>query len=136
MDPVLYRSLMQLIEYKGNVEEDFGANFTIQDDSTGVSKTVELMPGGKNVNVTNNNRSRYVFLTAQYRLDTQIKRQCQAFLAGFTSIIQLHWISMFDVVSMTFISLALYQKLTFFSIDLLLDLERIAIVDFGSSRRD
>lgn len=42
-------------------------------------KVEELKPGGSNIPVTSVNRIEYIHLTADYRLNRQIRAQCNAF---------------------------------------------------------
>lgn len=63
----------------------------------------ELIPGGKDIPVTNENRIRYIYLVANYRLNTQIKAQCEAFLRGFSDLIDPEWIRMFSQNELQFL---------------------------------
>jgi ubiquitin-protein ligase E3 C len=67
-----------------------------EDDSTEVQ---ELLPGGANIAVTNDNRLRYVYYVANYRLNTQIDEQSRAFAKGLSIMLELRWLNMFDTVS-------------------------------------
>lgn len=64
----------------------------------GRSRTVELIPGGSNIPVTNQNRIRYVYLVANYRLNIQIAKQCKAFYKGLSAVIDVRWLRMFNQV--------------------------------------
>ncbi|WFD34053.1 HECT-type E3 ubiquitin transferase [Malassezia cuniculi] len=44
LDPVLYRGLLYLKNYTGDVESDLALNFTVADDEFGVNQTTELVP--------------------------------------------------------------------------------------------
>jgi len=59
-------------------------------------QVVELVPGGREIAVTNDNRMEYIHRMAHYRLNTQIKRQCMAFLKGFSALIKPEWLRMFN----------------------------------------
>jgi len=100
LDESLYQGLLKLKNYPGNVE-DFSLDFTITDTVSlpgAPTQTItrELMPGGSDVPVTNENRPLYVFYVAQHRLTNQPKRQTQAFLKGIGEIINPSWLSMFN----------------------------------------
>lgn len=58
--------------------------------------TTDLKPNGRNIPVTSADRTEYVFLVANYRLNAQLRRPCAAFLRGFTSVIPASWIAMFS----------------------------------------
>lgn len=100
LDPELYRGLVYLKNYSGDVEEDFSLNFTITDDELGERKVTELMRDGANVAVTNANRIDYIHRVARYRLDHQIRRQSEAFLSGLSDIINPRWLRLFDQVEL------------------------------------
>ncbi|KAM6318059.1 ubiquitin-protein ligase E3B isoform 3-T4 [Podargus strigoides] len=56
----------------------------------------ELVPGGKTIPVTNENKISYIHLMAHFRMHTQIKSQTAALISGFRSIIKPEWIRMFS----------------------------------------
>ena len=62
----------------------------------GQTVTRELIPNGANTMVTRENRIRYIYLTAHYRLNTQIDRQCKAFFRGLSDLIDPKWLWMFN----------------------------------------
>ncbi|KAF9956268.1 hypothetical protein BGZ72_002857 [Mortierella alpina] len=95
LDPDLYKGLMFLKNYEGNVE-DLSLYFTVDDEEMGQTITRELIPNGSNTLVTRENRIRYIYLTAHYRLNTQIDRQCRAFFRGLSDLIDPKWLWMFN----------------------------------------
>ncbi|KAF9549865.1 hypothetical protein EC957_002436 [Mortierella hygrophila] len=95
LDPELYRGLMFLKNYEGNFE-DLSLYFTVDDEEMGQTVTRELIPNGANTIVTRENRIRYIYLTAHYRLNTQIDRQCKAFFRGLSDLIDPKWLWMFN----------------------------------------
>lgn len=115
LDPELYKGLIAVKNFQGNVE-DLSLDFTLSQDGMefhtpldagvftqhrkdlGPSRTVELIPGGKDIPVTNENKIRYVYLVANYRLNVQIARQCKAFFRGLSTIIDIKWLRMFNQV--------------------------------------
>ncbi len=98
LDPELKRNLRVLKEYKGNVEEDFSLNFTTTDNEFGSMVVRDLVPGGSNIAVTDANRLSYIYHVAHYRLNLQIRSQCQAFLRGLSHLIKPSWLRMFNQV--------------------------------------
>lgn len=92
LDADLYRGLIQLKNYTGDVENDFALNFTVSDEEFGVTHTTELVPGGAEIPVTNENRLSYIYHMSRYRLSTQIEPQCAAFLRGLTELIEPRWL--------------------------------------------
>ncbi|KAI9287664.1 hypothetical protein BC943DRAFT_342170 [Umbelopsis sp. AD052] len=95
LDYELYKGLINLKNYDGNVE-DLCLDFSITDNNVESSEIIDLIPNGRNVPVTNENRIRYIYLVANYRLNIQIGRQCKAFFRGLSTIIDPKWIRMFN----------------------------------------
>ncbi|XP_059637615.1 E3 ubiquitin-protein ligase UPL2-like [Cornus florida] len=56
----------------------------------------ELIPGGRNIRVTEENKHKYVDLVAEHRLTTAIRPQINSFLDGFTELISRDLISIFN----------------------------------------
>lgn len=56
----------------------------------------ELIPGGRNIRVTDDNKHKYVDLIAEHRLTTAIRPQINAFLEGFNELIPRDLISIFN----------------------------------------
>ncbi|KAI5476557.1 ubiquitin-protein ligase E3 C [Pseudohyphozyma bogoriensis] len=96
LDEELYNGLVFLKNYNGNVEADLSLNFTVTEDDFGVSRTIELIPGGADVPVTNENRILYIYLTSNYRLNGQIAKQCDAFFSGLSEIIPERFLRLFN----------------------------------------
>lgn len=109
LDEDLYQGILKLKHYDGDVETDFGLNFTVVDTFEVAAPTLSdphnmetksitrpLKPDGANIPVTNSNRPEYIFLLAKHRLRTQSLRQTNAFLTGLGEIIQPMWLSMFN----------------------------------------
>ncbi|KZO97211.1 HECT-domain-containing protein [Calocera viscosa TUFC12733] len=94
LDPELYNGLVYLKHCES--PEDLSLNFTVTDAELGVTRTIDLMPNGSNITVTRENRLRYIALVASYRLNVQIRPQCDAFLEGLSDVVDLKWLRMFD----------------------------------------
>jgi len=56
----------------------------------------ELIPGGRNIKVTEENKHQYVDLVAEHRLTTAIRPQINSFLEGFNELIPRELISIFN----------------------------------------
>lgn len=95
LDPVIYKNLLYLKTYDGDIS-DLGLDFTVMSSELGENEIIELQPGGSNIPVTENNRITYIHLMADYKLNKQIKSQCQAFKEGLANVIDLEWLYMFD----------------------------------------
>ncbi|KAG7375508.1 hypothetical protein PHYPSEUDO_000937 [Phytophthora pseudosyringae] len=95
LDPEIYKNLMFLKSYDGDVE-DLGLTHTVVQDMFGEQKEIEIIPGGGNVPVTSRNKTRYIHLVANYYLNTQIREQCAAFRVGLSDLIDPRWLQMFN----------------------------------------
>lgn len=95
LDKELYRSLTYIKHYKGDVSE-LDLTFIADEDCLGKVMTHELVPGGRAVAVTNQNKINYIHLMAHFRMHTQIREQTAAFIRGFRSIINPEWLSIFS----------------------------------------
>uniref|UniRef100_A0A0A9EYB5 HECT-type E3 ubiquitin transferase n=1 Tax=Arundo donax TaxID=35708 RepID=A0A0A9EYB5_ARUDO len=71
LDPELYRNLMQLKHYDGDVE-DLCLDFAVAEELGGKRIVHELRPNGKNISVTNENKLHYVHAIADFKLNRQI----------------------------------------------------------------
>ncbi|CAG8551382.1 12020_t:CDS:10, partial [Racocetra persica] len=91
----LWKNLIFLKRYEGNVE-DLGLYFVIDEEINGQIKSKELKSGGSHMAVTNYNRIQYIYLVANYKLNTQIKEQTEAFINGFQSMISINRLRMFS----------------------------------------
>ena len=57
---------------------------------------VELIPGGRNIRVSEENKHEYVDLNAEHKLTTAIRPQINAFLEGFNELVNRDLISIFN----------------------------------------
>ncbi|KAK8084705.1 HECT-domain-containing protein [Apiospora hydei] len=101
LDPDLYKGLMSLKNYSGDVS-DLSLDFTITDQvtnpRTGQSRNIVrlLRKDGDKTIVTNTDRVLYISYVAHHRLVAQSLRQTKAFLRGLSTIINPSWLSMFN----------------------------------------
>ncbi len=54
------------------------------------------MPGGASKPVTNLNKANYILLTANYRLNVEMRTVTSAFLRGLESVIPISWLQLFN----------------------------------------
>ncbi|KAI9068310.1 hypothetical protein FKP32DRAFT_1587710 [Trametes sanguinea] len=93
VDPEYYNSLVWILE---NDPSPLDLTFSVEADEFGVTKIVELKPGGASIPVTQENKKEFVQLSANYRLYSSIKDQIEALLAGFYEIIPKDLITIFN----------------------------------------
>ncbi|KAM4078496.1 hypothetical protein ACB094_09G041900 [Castanea mollissima] len=95
LDPELYRSLIYVKHYDGDVKE-LALDFTVTEESFGQRHVIELKAGGKDASVTNENRMQYVHAIADYKLNRQILPFSNAFYRGLIDLISPSWLKLFN----------------------------------------
>ncbi|KAF0927506.1 hypothetical protein E2562_034000 [Oryza meyeriana var. granulata] len=95
LDPELYRHLLSLKHYDGDISQ-LELYFVIVNNEYGEQSEEELLPGGRDMRVTNENVITYIHLVANHRLNYQIRAQSTHFLRGFQQLIPNEWINMFN----------------------------------------
>ncbi|XVF36563.1 hypothetical protein REPUB_Repub19eG0068300 [Reevesia pubescens] len=101
IDPDYFKNLKWMLE--NDISDVLDLTFSIDADEeklilyerTQVTD-YELIPGGRNIKVTEENKHQYVDLVAEHRLTTAIRPQINAFLEGFTELIPRELISIFN----------------------------------------
>lgn len=71
LDPVLYKNLISLKNYRGDVSE-LGLDFSVMNCELGTNIIENLKPDGANIAVTNSNRIEYIHLMSDYKLNKQV----------------------------------------------------------------
>merc|ERR1711907_773155 len=71
-------------------------DFTITEEVYGATHTVELVPGGADVDVDNDNIREYIMALVKYYMLERIKDQLGAFLKGFYDVIPQPLLSIFE----------------------------------------
>ena len=72
-DPDLYKSLVTLQTYEGDVKNDFGLYFSLTIEKDGKNVNFDLVQNGNNIPVTNENRLIYIKKVTDYYLTFQFK---------------------------------------------------------------
>ncbi|KAK4241387.1 hypothetical protein C8A03DRAFT_12333 [Achaetomium macrosporum] len=93
-DPDYYKSLVWMLE--NDITDIITETFSVEDDEFGVTKVVDLIPNGRNVPVTEENKHEYVRLIVEHKLLTSVKDQMEHFLKGFHDIIPADLIAIFN----------------------------------------
>eukprot|EP00756_Hemistasia_phaeocysticola_P057858 Hpha_TRINITY_DN34467_c0_g1::TRINITY_DN34467_c0_g1_i1::g.96256::m.96256/K10587/UBE3A, E6AP; ubiquitin-protein ligase E3 A len=88
LDPVVYNNLEKLLSWDEEVEgasvqDTFGVTFMVTHEVFGVQEIVDLKPGGRDIDVTAENRHEYASLMAQYKCSTSIGKNFDEFRRGF-----------------------------------------------------
>jgi len=94
IDPDYYKNLKTILEYDlGDLGLDL--TFSIEDHSFGRNQTLDLIPNGQDVPVTEQNKSKYVSLVCQHRMTTAISSQIKAYLDGFYELVSPDLVAIF-----------------------------------------
>ncbi|CAH0059445.1 unnamed protein product [Clonostachys solani] len=93
-DPDYYKSLCWMLE--NDITDIITETFSVEDDEFGVTKVVDLIPNGREIPVTDENKQDYVRLVVEHKLLSSVKDQMEHFLKGFHDIIPEELISIFN----------------------------------------
>lgn len=95
VDADFHRSLQWMLDndISGGILEQ---TFSTEDERFGVLTTEDLIPGGRDIDVTNDNKKQYVDLMVKWRIEKRIAEQFQAFKEGFHELIPQDLINVFD----------------------------------------
>ncbi|KAF5283384.1 hypothetical protein FQA39_LY04760 [Lamprigera yunnana] len=94
-DYSFYRGLVYLMENNIN-DLGYDLTFSTEINEFGVTETRDLIPEGRNVPVTEDNKMEYIRLSCQMKMTGAIRQQLNAFLEGFYDIIPKRLISIFN----------------------------------------
>eukprot|EP00898_Chlorokybus_atmophyticus_P008084 jgi/Chlat1/8277/Chrsp78S07706 len=98
-DPEYYKNLKWMLEndISNVLELTFSAEADEQEKILfGTSQVVDLIPNGRNIAVTDENKREYVNLITEHRMTNAIKPQIAAFLDGFNELVPRDLISIFN----------------------------------------
>ncbi|KAK3350156.1 hypothetical protein B0T25DRAFT_459009 [Lasiosphaeria hispida] len=95
VDADFHRSLQWMLDndISGGILEQ---TFSTEDERFGVITVEDLIPNGRNIDVTNDNKKEYVDLMVKWRIEKRISEQFQAFKEGFQELIPQDLINVFD----------------------------------------
>lgn len=95
VDADFHRSLQWMLDndISGGILE---ATFSTEDERFGVVTEEDLIPNGRNIEVTNDNKKEYVELMVRWRIEKRIAAQFEAFKEGFHELIPQDLINVFD----------------------------------------
>ncbi|XP_041430404.1 NEDD4 like E3 ubiquitin protein ligase S homeolog isoform X11 [Xenopus laevis] len=93
VDSEYYNSLKWILE---NDPTELDLMFCIDEENFGQTYQVDLKPNGSEMVVTNDNKREYIDLVIQWRFVNRVQKQMNAFLEGFTELIAIDLIKIFD----------------------------------------
>ena len=88
--------MCSLFDRDNNIEGVIEETFTTAEDRFGEMVTIELKPGGAEVDVTEENKKEYVDLVVEYRIFKRVQEQFESFMSGFNELIPQELINVFD----------------------------------------
>lgn len=95
VDSEFFNSLQWILD--NNIDEcSLGLTFSVDHEEFGETREYELKPGGKSIDVTDANKQEYVNLVYQWRLVGRVEAQMSAFMRGFSEILPLDSLQLFD----------------------------------------
>ena len=84
LDPQVGKSLKAILNYQNDdISEVMGLTFIVEYDSWGAKVTEELLPGGKDIPVTQENKQEYVDLFVDFMMNASISKWFNSFKKGF-----------------------------------------------------
>ncbi|EEP80938.1 E3 ubiquitin--protein ligase pub1 [Uncinocarpus reesii 1704] len=94
VDEDFHRNLTWTLE--NDIEGVFELTFAVDDEQFGEHKTIDLIPGGRDIAVTNENKRQYVELVTEWKIQKRVEEQFNAFIAGFNELIPSDLVNVFD----------------------------------------
>ncbi|KAK4700563.1 hypothetical protein P7C70_g5684, partial [Phenoliferia sp. Uapishka_3] len=94
IDPEYHKSLVWMLE--NDIDGILDLTFSVERDDFGVVEIVDLVEGGRDKVVTNENKAEYVRLIADQRLSTEIKDQIGALLKGLYEVVPKDLLKIFS----------------------------------------
>ncbi|KAL1955975.1 hypothetical protein VTO42DRAFT_7875 [Malbranchea cinnamomea] len=79
-----------------DIEGVFELTFSVDDEQFGETKTIDLIPNGRNIPVTNENKKQYVELVTEWKIQKRVEEQFNAFIDGFHELIPADLVNVFD----------------------------------------
>lgn len=95
IDPEFYKGLQMLLSHNIN---DLGLDlrFSTDIDEFGRTQIVDLIPDGRTITVTEENKHEYVKLVCEHKISRGIRPQIESFLEGFHELIPSKFLTIFD----------------------------------------
>jgi len=94
VDAEFHRTLSWAME--NDITDVIYSTFSVEDERFGEKVTVDLKPGGQDIEVTNENKKEYVELITEWRIQKRVEEQFNAFIAGFHELIPADLVNVFD----------------------------------------
>ncbi|KKY14550.1 putative e3 ubiquitin-protein ligase pub1 [Diplodia seriata] len=94
VDADFHRNLQWTMD--NDINDVLDLTFSTDDERFGETVTIDLKPGGRDIEVTNENKREYVELITEWRIQKRVEEQFNAFITGFHELIPADLITVFD----------------------------------------
>ncbi|CUM65762.1 uncharacterized protein PRCAT00003410001 [Priceomyces carsonii] len=94
VDAEFYRSLKWILD--NDITGVLDLTFSAEDERFGEIVEVDLKPGGKDIEVTEENKREYVELISEWKISKRVEEQFKAFIDGFNELIPQELVNVFD----------------------------------------
>ncbi|RMJ21612.1 E3 ubiquitin-protein ligase [Aspergillus sp. HF37] len=94
VDEDLHRNLAWTLE--NDIDGILELTFAVDDEKFGEHRTIDLIPGGRDIPVTNENKGQYVELVTEWKISRRVEEQFDAFMSGFNELIPADLVNVFD----------------------------------------
>ncbi|KAL8739001.1 MAG: hypothetical protein Q9181_000283 [Wetmoreana brouardii] len=94
VDAEYHRSMKWIME--NEIADTIVATFEANEEKFGEKFDIELKPGGKDIEVTDENKKEYVELLTEWRIQKRVEEQFDAFVTGFNELIPPDLVNVFD----------------------------------------
>ena len=87
LDPDYHKSVVWMLE--NDITDIITETFSVDNDKFGVVETIDFVPNGRNIAVTEENKHEYVRLMVEWKLTGSVKEQLDEFLKGMSEVMCL-----------------------------------------------
>lgn len=94
VDVEFYRSLKWICD--NDITDILDLTFSAEDERFGEIVEVDLKPGGRDIEVTEENKHEYVELVSEWKISKRVEEQFKAFIDGFNELIPQELVNVFD----------------------------------------
>ncbi|KAJ5562189.1 WW/Rsp5/WWP [Penicillium sp. DV-2018c] len=94
VDEDLHRNLAWTLD--NDIEGIVELTFSVDDEKFGERRTIDLIPGGRDIPVTNENKPQYIELVTEWKIVKRVEEQFNAFMSGFNELIPPDLVNVFD----------------------------------------
>ncbi|KAF2142368.1 uncharacterized protein K452DRAFT_286791 [Aplosporella prunicola CBS 121167] len=94
VDADFHRNLQWTMD--NDIDGVLDLTFSTDDERFGETVTIDLKPGGRDIEVTNENKKEYIELITEWRIQKRVEEQFNAFITGFNELIPPDLVNVFD----------------------------------------